>query len=289
MRIGFCGLGQMGAPMAARLAGAGHNLTVWNRSPEKTERLVRTGAERAQAPAGAAAGVDLVITMLASPEAVEDVVFGSDGIAQGIEAGTTMIEMSTIGPQAVGAIAAGLPDGVDLMDAPVLGSVPQATEGSLTIFVGSSADAFARRKDLLEAMGKPQHIGPLGSGAAMKLVVNSTLGAVQLAWGEALALSGALGLDLSTTLDVLEGSPLGPTVQKKRRHLESGAFEPNFKLSLAVKDLRLVTAAATRAGLELRGAAAARAAYEAAERAGLGDCDYSALAAFLSGREAKPS
>jgi 3-hydroxyisobutyrate dehydrogenase-like beta-hydroxyacid dehydrogenase len=289
LKIGFCGLGQMGAPMAERLLNAGHELVVWNRTPEKAERLVRAGATRAGSPAEAAAGADAVITMLASPEAVEHVVFGDEGVAKGISSGATLIEMSTIGPDAVKWIRERLGDDIEVVDAPVLGSIPQATEGSLKVFVGSSADTFTRLRDLLTTFGEPRHIGPLGSGAAIKLVVNSILGALQLAWGEAMALADGLALDTSSTLDVLEESPIGPTVQKKRKNLESGIFEPNFKLSLAVKDMRLVTQAAKATDVELRGAAAAKAAFEAAEQAGLGDCDYSAVAAFLSGREAKPA
>jgi 3-hydroxyisobutyrate dehydrogenase-like beta-hydroxyacid dehydrogenase len=176
-----------------------------------------------------------------------------------------------------------------VIDAPVLGSIPQARDGALQVFVGSSPENFKRFFEVFSALGEPVHIGPFGAGAAMKLVINSTLGALQLAFGEAMALSDALGLDSSTTLDVLEGSPIGATVQKKREKLESGVFEPNFKLSLAAKDMRLVTEAAGAAGIELLGAAAARAAFEAANDAGLGDCDYSAVAAFLSGRDARPA
>jgi 3-hydroxyisobutyrate dehydrogenase-like beta-hydroxyacid dehydrogenase len=289
MRVGFCGLGQMGTAMATRLVRAEHDVVVWNRTQERAEALVRVGAKGASSPAEAANEADAVVTMLATPAAVEEVVFGGSGIAQGLRSGSTLIEMSTIGPHAVRAVADRLPDGVGVVDAPVLGSVPEAEEGSLKVFVGSSSEEFDRFRDLFSALGEPIRIGPLGSGAAMKLVVNSTLGAIQLAFGEALALAGALGLEPSTTFDVLEGSAIGPTVKKKREKFESGVFEPNFKLGLAVKDMRLVTEAARAAGVELPGAAAARAAFEAAARSGLQDCDYSAVAAFLSGREAKPS
>lgn len=289
MRLGFCGLGQMGTAMASRLLRAEHEVVVWNRSRGKAEALVGMGAKEAASPAEAATGADAVLTMLATPAAVDEVVFGRSGIAHGLGSGSTLIEMSTIGPDAIRVVADRLPDGVEVMDAPVLGSVPEADEGSLKIFAGSSADVFDRFRDLFSALGEPILIGPLGSGAAMKLVVNSTLGAIQLAFGEALALAGALGLDSSTALDILEESPIGPTVKKKREKLESGVFEPNFKLALAVKDMRLVTEAARAAGKDLPGAAAARAAFESAAEAGLGDCDYSAVAAFLSGREVRAS
>src|SRR5918999_269816 len=238
MRVGFCGLGQMGSPIAERLLRAGHDLVVWNRSAAKADRLVETGAKRAGSPAEAAKGVDVVITMLASPEALAEVATGDEGIASGIDSGTTLIEMSTVGPMAVARIAEGMPDGVEVVDAPVLGSVPEAEKGSLKVFVGSADATFERLRDLLSAVGEPIHIGPPGSGAAMKLVVNSTLGALQLAFAEAMKLADALGLDPSKALDVLEGSALGGTVRKKREKLESGVFEPNFKLAVAAKDLR---------------------------------------------------
>ncbi|HZA20241.1 MAG TPA: NAD(P)-dependent oxidoreductase, partial [Actinomycetota bacterium] len=228
-----------------------------------------------------------VITMLASPEALAEVATGDEGIASGIDSGTTLIEMSTVGPAAVARIAEGMPDGVEVVDAPVLGSVPEAEKGTLKVFVGSSDATFERLRDLLSAVGEPFHIGPPGSGAAMKLVVNSTLGALQLAFAEAMKLADALGLDPSKALDVLEGSAIGGTVRKKREKLESGVFEPNFKLALAAKDLRLVIDAARANGIELPGVEAALAAFEAADNAGLGDLDYSAVVAFLTGREAR--
>jgi 3-hydroxyisobutyrate dehydrogenase-like beta-hydroxyacid dehydrogenase len=287
-KLGFIGLGQMGAPMARRLLDAGHDLVVWNRTPARAEPLVSVGAAWADSAAGVAAGAEAIFTMLASPAAVERVVLGDDGIATGISSGTTLIEMSTIGPDAIRRIAQAFPRGVEVVDAPVLGSTPQAQDGTLVVFVGAPADTFARLRDLLEALGDPIHVGPFGSGAAIKLAINSTLGLIQLAFGEALALAGALGLDLRRTLDLLELSPISPTVKKKREGIETGIFEPNFKLSLAAKDMTLVTETARERGIELQGAAAARAAFEAAAQAGLGDCDYSAVAAYLSGRPAAP-
>ena len=273
--------------MAHRLLEAGNELTVWNRSPEKADALVAAGARRAGSPAAAARGVEAIITMLATPEALEEVVFGEDGIAQAIGPQITLIEMSTVGPEIVARVVERVA-GVEIVDAPVLGSVPEATEGTLKVFVGATDESFDRLRDLFAPLGEAIHTGPPGSGAAMKLVVNSTLGALQLAFGEALALADALGLDPARTLDVLEDSPIASTVRKKRDKVEAGVFDANFKLSLAAKDMRLVDEAARSAGLELGGAQAARSAFDAANRAGLGDCDYSAVVAFLSGRDARP-
>ena len=280
--LAFCGLGRMGVPMAARLLDAGHDLRVWNRTPGKAGPLVEAGATEAGSPAEAAAGADVVITMLADSAAVEDVVSAAD-----LSAGTTLVEMSTIGPDAVRSLAARLPGGVELLDAPVLGSVPQATEGTLKIFVGGDAEVFDRRRPVLEAMGTPRHLGPLGAGAAMKLVANSTLGALMTGLAEALALADGLGLEEADVLDILSESPIGVTAKGKRPLIESGVYKPNFTLGLAAKDLRLVMEGAEAAGVELRVAAAARSWLERADEHGLGDLDYSAVIADVRGRPAE--
>lgn len=283
-RIAFLGLGQMGASMATRLLDADHELTVWNRTEEKAHSLVERGATLAASPADAAKGQEIVVTMLATPEALDEVLFGDLGVAEGIEPNTTLIEMSTIGRAAFARAADRLPAGVEVVDAPVLGSVPQANEGNLSIFVGASNETFARLSETLSVLGRPVHFGPPGAGAAMKIVVNSTLGAVLTAAGEALSLADAFGLDEHKVLDVLEGSAIGATIKNKRQSIESDTYAPNFKLSLAVKDLGLVAEAARENDLELQVAPAAEAWFRAADEAGLGDCDYSAVIAHLRGR-----
>jgi 3-hydroxyisobutyrate dehydrogenase-like beta-hydroxyacid dehydrogenase len=285
-KIAFCGLGRMGAPMAARLLDAGHALTVWNRTPDRAGPVVEQGASLAASPAEAASGAEIVITMLADGPALDEVVFGRHGVAGGLAGGATLVEMSTVGPDAVRALAGRLPEGVDVLDAPVLGSVPQATEGTLKIFVGGEAAVVERCRPVLEALGTPRHLGALGAGAAMKLVANSTLGALMGGLAEALALADALGLDEGPVLDILGESAIGVTVKGKRGLVESGVYEANFKLGLAAKDLRLVTTAAEEAGVELRLAPAARAWLEEADAAGLGDLDYSAVIAQVRGRPA---
>jgi 3-hydroxyisobutyrate dehydrogenase-like beta-hydroxyacid dehydrogenase len=285
--LAFLGLGQMGAPMAARLLDAGHQLTVWNRTPGKAEPLVARGARAASSPADAASGADAAITMLAGPEALGEVVFGPRGVAEGLPDGAVLIEMSTMGPEAIRRTAERLGERVTVVDAPVLGTIPNAREGSLKIFVGGTEGDMARWRGVLSAMGTPIHVGPLGAGASMKLVVNSTLGALMTALGEALALADALGLEEETVLDVLADSAIGPTTQGKRDRIERGVYEPNFKLSLARKDLRLVTEEAGRAGVAMRVAAAARAWMEGADNAHLGDMDYSAVIAYIRGRPAR--
>ncbi|MEA2685097.1 MAG: hypothetical protein QOE93_292 [Actinomycetota bacterium] len=137
-KIAFLGLGSMGAPMATRLLNAGHDVTVWNRTESRTVPLADAGASVARSPAEAAAGVEFAITMLATPTALEDVLFGPDGLASALSYGQTLIDMSTVGPAAFRAVAARLPTGVTAVDAPVRGSVPEATGGRLHVFVGAA-------------------------------------------------------------------------------------------------------------------------------------------------------
>jgi 3-hydroxyisobutyrate dehydrogenase-like beta-hydroxyacid dehydrogenase len=287
-KIAFLGLGQMGTPMATRLLEAGHDLTVWNRTPERAQPLRDAGASVARTPAEAGRAADVAITMVTDPEALERVVFGPDGLADALGPGRLLLEMSTVGPDEVRSIAERLPDGVEVVDSPVMGSVPQATAGELNVLAGGSEGAFERVRPILDTFGNVRHVGALGAGAAMKLVVNSTLGAAITAVGEAIALADALGLDRGTTLDVLAGSQLGAAVSAKRESIETRQYPPRFKLSLAAKDLRLVTDAAERVGRELPVASAARYWLEQAIEAGAGDLDYSAVVATIVGEEIDP-
>ncbi len=283
--IGFLGLGLMGSAMARRLIDAGHDVAVWNRSPARAEPFAHD-ATVATTPHGAAAGREVIITMLRDADAVRAVLFGDGGAAGGMAHGATLIEMSTIGVDAVMDIATRVPPGVEVIDAPVLGSVPQAQQGRLRIFVGATDEAFAAHRELLSVLGEPIHVGGRGAGAAMKLVTNSTLGVLMAGLGEALALGRALGLDEKVMFDVLVDSPIGATAASKRDRITTGVYPPNFKLELARKDLELVAAAAERAGLDLKLVRMARAWLSVAEARGYGSLDYSAVVAAIRGTEA---
>jgi 3-hydroxyisobutyrate dehydrogenase-like beta-hydroxyacid dehydrogenase len=284
-KIGFLGLGEMGTPMAIRLLRAGHDLTVWNRSPERTVLLAHEGAAVASSPARAAAGPDFVITMLATPQALEQVLFGSDGVASGLSPGQILIDMSTVGPDEVRSAAARLPEGASLVDAPVRGSVPQATSGSLEIFVGATDAHFERVHPILALLGTARHTGGPGSGAAMKLVANLVLGAAIVTLGEALALGDSLDLEPGLVLDALADSPIGPIVKAKRANVESGDFTPSFKLRHAAKDLRLVTEAAAARSRELKQATANREWLDEAAGRGAADLDFSAVVSTIQGKK----
>jgi 3-hydroxyisobutyrate dehydrogenase-like beta-hydroxyacid dehydrogenase len=274
----------MGLPMARRLVDAGYEVQAWNRTREKAEAL--EGATIAGSVAEAVDGAEVVITMLATPEAVREVVTGRDGVVTSIKPDATLIEMSTIGPDVVHEISRSLPGGVAMLDAPVLGSIPQATSGELKVLTGGDPEVVAKWRELLEKFGTVVHIGELGHGAAIKLVVNSTLGALMTALGEALALAQGLRLDQEKVFDVLVQSAIGVTATGKRSNVTTGDYSrPNFKLGLAAKDMRLVTETARRTGAELKVAAAALKWFELAETTGLSDLDYSAVIAEILGQQ----
>lgn len=285
-KLGFIGLGKMGTPMATRLLAAGNSVAVWNRTSEKMAPLVERGARAASSPADAAAGAEAVITMLANPQALED---DDDSLARGLSPEQLLIEMSTIGPDEFRDAAARLPQGVRMVDAPVRGSVTAAAEGRLDIYVGADDETYERVARLLAPLGNVRHVGGPGAGAATKVVVNSASIAAMDALGEALALSDTLGLDRGTALDVLASTPVGGQVIDKRANIESGSYPAAFKLRLALKDIRLVTAEAAKAGIDLKIARASNEWLTEADRAGAGNLDYSAVVATITGATRAPA
>ncbi|MET7696560.1 NAD(P)-dependent oxidoreductase [Streptomyces sp. NPDC005485] len=237
-KIAFLGLGHMGAPMARQLLVTGHSLTVWNRTAAKAEPLVAGGATLATSPAEAVRDADVVVTMLAGPAALDAV---ADAIVPELGPGTYWVEMSTVGPGAVKELAARLKDGVTLVDAPVMGSTDRAAAGELGILAGGETAAVAH---VLARFGTVTRTGPLGSGAALKLVVNaSVLGGVALV-AEALVLAKALGIDEDTARTALAGSPLGGAVGR------AFAEGVHFETALAAKDMDLATASARLPAME---------------------------------------
>lgn len=279
-KVAFLGLGMMGTPIAQRLIDAGNDLTVWDRTPAHAEPFAHI-AQAAGSPAEAVTGAEFIVTMLATPKALEDVVFGDEGVYLRTTTGQTWIDMSTVGPDEFLAAAARLPEGVSKVDAPVRGSVPEATSGRLHIFIGSEEDDEARVEALLAPLGDTRHAGGPGSGQAMKLVVNLALVAAMVTFGEALALSGSFGLDQTTVMDVLSDSPIGGIVKAKRANVQSEEYPASFKLELATKDMVLVEAAAQSAGLSLPEAKAVHGWMDKALHEGAGGLDFSAVASTI--------
>jgi 3-hydroxyisobutyrate dehydrogenase-like beta-hydroxyacid dehydrogenase len=279
--VGIVGLGAMGSRVARRLLGAGHSLVVWNRTPAPAEELGQLGAAVAESPAEVARRVEVLLTMVRDPRALQQVTEPPAGIAAATRPPLAVIELSTVGPAAVARLRAALPGGVELLDAPVLGSLAEVESGTLQLFVGGEPAAAERWLPLLEVLGTPLYVGPLGSGAAAKLVANLTLiGTIGL-FGEAVALGRSLGLPDDKVFQVLAKTSLAGQVDRRRASIESGDYPPRFKLSLARKDADLVLDAG--AGIALRLTEAARSWLADADAAGLGEADYSAVLARILG------
>jgi 3-hydroxyisobutyrate dehydrogenase-like beta-hydroxyacid dehydrogenase len=266
--VAFLGLGAMGGRMARRLL-AVRRVVVWNRTRAKADELAADGAVVAPSPAAAVEGVDVVITMLADPEALVAVSEGADGFVASLSPGQTVVEMSTVGPEAVARLRRALPDRVALVDAPVLGSRDEAENGALVVLAGGSSGDVERLRPLLERFGTVIHAGDTGAGAAAKLVANSTLFGVLAALGESVALGRTLELDDSTLFDILAATPLAAQAERRRAVLEGEASPPRFPVRLALKDAELIAAVVDQPSL-----AGARAWLAAvADR----DADYTAM------------
>jgi 3-hydroxyisobutyrate dehydrogenase-like beta-hydroxyacid dehydrogenase len=231
-RIAFLGLGAMGTPMARRVLDAGYPLTVWNRSPHRAAALVAKGAEAAETPADAVRDADVVITMLADPAAVREVVAA---LAPALRPGQTLIESSTIGPDALREVAVLLPDGVTLVDSPVMGSVDKAEAGGLSLLVGGDADPVM---PLLELFGTVTRTGGTGTGAALKIVLISAVVAGVTMIGEAMTLADAFGLPEDLVKSSMAASPVAGIAAR--------AFSQDtlYQVHLAAKDVALATASA---------------------------------------------
>ena len=266
--IAFLGLGRMGAAMARRLLAAGHDVVVWNRTAGRADALAAVGASVAASPAAAARGAKIVITMLADPPAVTAVVNGASGVAETIEPNGCLVEMSTIGPVAVRGLASRLPPHAALVDAPVLGSVSRAEAGELRILAGGDPAVLAEVEPVLSTLGSVVSCGPLGSGAALKLVANTAMITAVAGLHEALTLAESNGIPARLAYEVLSMGPLASAVERAR----TGGGD--FPLTLAAKDLDLAVAAAAS---DLPVASAARHWLLAAASSGAGETDLMSL------------
>jgi 3-hydroxyisobutyrate dehydrogenase/2-hydroxy-3-oxopropionate reductase len=282
--VAVVGLGAMGSRIAGRFLDAGYEVVVWNRTAEKARPLADRGAVAAETPADAARRADAVVLMVADPRALRAVTDGPDGVLAGATPGTTVIQMSTVGPDDVAELASRLPEGVELLDAPVLGSVSEAEAGTLQVFAGGPVEFVEKWTPLLSALGPALHVGPVGAGTAAKLVANSTLLGSLGILGEALALSHALGLPSDKTFEVLSSTPIAAQAERRREPFESGEYPLRFALSLARKDADLISAAASAAGVSAKVAEAVAEWFAEAEQAGEGDADYSAVLSHINRR-----
>jgi 3-hydroxyisobutyrate dehydrogenase len=283
-RVAILGLGIMGGGMAGRLLGEKFPVAVYNRSRQRAEPLAAMGATVCATAREAVAGAEVVIAMLADDEASKSVWLGPDGGLAGAAAGTILIDSSTISPGWVRELAAAAAlRGCELLDAPVTGSKPQAAGGQLLFLVGGSEAALECARPVLAVLGRGVvHLGPVGSGALMKLINNFVSGVQAVAIAEALALIERTNLDPATALSVLtDGAPGSPLVKLLSKRMTTRDFTPNFLLKLMAKDLKYAIDEASTRAVPLATAGAALQTMRKAIDAGLGDEDFSAVVELL--------
>jgi 3-hydroxyisobutyrate dehydrogenase len=279
-KIALLGLGLMGSGMAGHLLDAGYPLTIWNRTPGKAQALQARGATLAKSPREAAAGAAVVISMLADVPVCRDVWLGRGEALVDIAPGTVLIESSTVTVEWIEELdRAAKEHGCDLVDAPVTGSKPQAEAGQLLFLAGGSSATVNKVTPILKAMGRDVvHVGPVGSGARLKLINNFLSGSQAAALAEALSLIERSGLDREKALGVLtEGAPGSPLVKLLSARMTARQYEPNFVLRLMAKDLRYAVSEADHQALDLDMGRAALRVFEHAIAAGQGDDDMSAV------------
>jgi 3-hydroxyisobutyrate dehydrogenase-like beta-hydroxyacid dehydrogenase len=281
VKVGFLGLGTMGAPMAANLARRGHEVVAWNRTRARADALAASdpAIRVADTPAAAARDAEIVFTMLADPPALEAVVAGPEGVLDGARPGTLLVDLSTVDPATIRALAErAAARGVTLLDAPVSGSRKPAVDGTLLLMAGGDARDVERARPALEAMGRVLHVGPRGAGAATKLVLNGLGAHMMVGYAASLVLAARLGLDPERTAQVIQsGAFSSPLYAIKTAKILDRDFAPDFSLALMLKDQDLVLATAAAAGVELPTLEAIRAQVARAVAAGLGELDLCAV------------
>jgi 3-hydroxyisobutyrate dehydrogenase len=278
--VTLLGLGTMGSGMAGQLLAAGFPLTVWNRSPEKARAMETSGAHSADTPRAAAEGADVVISMVADDAASRAVWLGEDGALAGARPGAVLIESSTASPGWIRELAALARDrGCTLIDAPVTGSRTEAANGRLLFLVGGDPEVIDGVSDVLGAMGRGVlPLGPVGSGAFVKLVNNFVCGVQVAALAEAVRLIEASGLDRERALSVLlDGAPGSPLVRGVAARMLRPNDEVNFAVDLMGKDLTYAMSEAAARHVDLATARAALQLFHAADERGLGRRDIAAV------------
>jgi 3-hydroxyisobutyrate dehydrogenase-like beta-hydroxyacid dehydrogenase len=290
-RIGFLGLGIMGSRMAANVAKAGYELTVWTHSEGKAQRWASEhGARAVDTPAEVAGASDIVVSMVVDGGQVEGVLCEAGGVIEGAKEDLLCVDMSTIAPTDTRRIAARLAErNVRMIDAPVTGSSPRAEAGTLTIMVGGEQADFQRAKPLLESMGELiVHVGALGQGEMLKLINNSLGAANAAAVAEALLLADATGVDLDALVAATQsGSGASAQMQMKSGAMREHDYTTLFKTEHLLKDVRLCLEEAQAVGMPFPAAAHARDMLAATMGRGHGAEDYASLieaAEGLAGR-----
>ncbi len=281
MRIAFIGLGTMGGPMAARLLDAGFDVCVHNRTREREVALAERGADRAATPAEAAAGADVIVTMVSDTPDVEAILLGPGGVAEGAADGAVIIEMSTIAPEAVRRMHAQLAEqGVALLDAPVSGGSEGAVKGSLSIMVGGDAAVLDRVRNVLDVLGRTiTYVGPSGAGQVAKAINQVIIAGTYAAVAEGLTLGMAAGIDVEAAHRAVAGGAAGSWgLTHRGPNMLRNDYPLGFRLRLHRKDLGIALETASALGVPLPLAAYVAQLETGLVQRGYGDDDVSAIA-----------
>lgn len=282
-KVGFVGLGAMGAPMAWNLHAAGYDLGVYNRTTARMDPFADAGVDTFDSPHALASASDVVVTMVTGPDALQDVVLGDEGVIHGVVTGDTVVNTSTVSRTATTDVADRVRDaGGRFVDAPVLGTVAPAEEGELLVLAGAPETVLNDVRPVLEVFGDVRPVGDVGDGTSMKLTANLLLGVMMEGFSEALVFADGQDLALDDVLDVIQNGVLGaPLFDYKGPVVRERAFEPQFPLDLLFKDLNLVLDAGGEERVPLPATAATREAASATRALGYGDEDMMALLKHL--------
>jgi 3-hydroxyisobutyrate dehydrogenase-like beta-hydroxyacid dehydrogenase len=259
-KLGFIGIGYMGRPIARRLLESGFKVTAYDRDHSKTEELIQYGGNAAQSVSELASGCDVVLLCLPSDEAVLDIYRGPDGVFANGHRGSLAIDLSTVYPETSQELSRlGSERGIDVLDVTISGSTPAAEKGLLTLFGGGDKRCFEAAESIFRSIAQKYfYLGPSGSGATMKLVVNTLLGIGMQAIAEAVALGEKAGLDRNRLLDVLsQTAVVAPAHVGKLQRAMKSDYSPQFPIRLMNKDFGLILALAATVGARMPAADAA--------------------------------
>ncbi|MBI3580021.1 MAG: NAD(P)-dependent oxidoreductase [Ignavibacteriales bacterium] len=283
-RIGFIGLGLMGTPIATRLLNAGNELSIYNRTQEKAKTLLAEGAHWRETPADVARQSEIIFSMISTPEALKEIVFGSNGITQGLSKDAIHIDMSTVSPSLTKELAEHYAArGWYFLHSPVLGGPTQAADGTLLLFVGGDTGAYHRVEPLANIIGKQHwHFDRAEQATLMKLLCNSFIAGMITTLSQALVCAEKAGMNPQALLEALSHSGLhSPMYQTKGSSILAGNFMPRFFLDYMLKDINLMLDAAQQLQSPMPALEVTQELFVKAQLAGLGKEDYSAVVKTL--------
>ena len=290
MKIGFIGLGIMGSRMAANLQKHGHSLVVFNRTRAKAEPLLGPCGTFSDSPAKVADQVDILFTMLADPDAVEQAALRASGFLNYLPQNALWVDCSSVNPSfSKKMAAAAAAREIRFIDAPVTGSAAVATEGNLVFWVGAEDADLETIRSLLFCMGnRIVHVGGHGMGTSMKMVINLLIGNAMAAFAEGMALGEGLGISRQVLFDSLLGMPaVAPFIAAKREKIEGGNYQPEFPLRWMQKDMHLASVSAYESGVAMPVTNVTKEVYRLAMREGHATDDFSVIYEFAMGDHEK--